>query len=112
MPPVFGLLKRGKKGCMRVVESCLRESLMPIIQGLVPSGSIIYTDGWKVYDGLILKRLRAPSCLAGSFTANVTTRTSSRAARATSTESRTFGRSRREGSPSLTVALLTNLCYT
>ncbi|MBD5408432.1 MAG: transposase [Treponema sp.] len=52
--PVFGLLKRGEKVCMRVVENYSRESLMPIIQGLTQSGSTIYTDGWKAYDGLIL----------------------------------------------------------
>ena len=52
--PVFGLLKRGEKVCVRVVENYSWESLMPIIQGLTLSGSTIYTDGWKAYDGLIL----------------------------------------------------------
>ena len=52
--PVFGLLKRGEKVYVKVVESCSRESLMPIIQGLTLEGSTIYTDGWKAYDGLIL----------------------------------------------------------
>ncbi|MBD5439170.1 MAG: IS1595 family transposase [Treponema sp.] len=51
--PVFGLLKRGEKVYVKVVESCSRESLMPIIQGLTLEGSTIYTDGWKTYDGLI-----------------------------------------------------------
>ena len=27
---------------------------MPIIEGKVLEGSTIYSDGWKVYDGLIL----------------------------------------------------------
>ncbi len=52
--PVFGLLKRGEKVYVKVVENCSRESLMPIIQGLTLSGSTIYTDGWNAYDGLIL----------------------------------------------------------
>lgn len=52
--PVFGLLKRGEKVYVRLVENCSRESLMPIIQGLTLEGSTIYTDGWKAYDGLIL----------------------------------------------------------
>ena len=52
--PVFGLLKRGEKIYVRVVENCSRESLMPIIQGLTLSSSTIYTDGWKACDGLIL----------------------------------------------------------
>ena len=42
--PVFGLLKRGEKVYVKVVESCSRESLMPIIQGLTLEGSTIYTD--------------------------------------------------------------------
>ena len=27
---------------------------MPIMQGKIPEGSTIHTDGWKAYDGLIL----------------------------------------------------------
>ena len=42
--PVFGLLKRGEKVYVKAVESCSRESLMPIIQGLTLEGSTIYTD--------------------------------------------------------------------
>ena len=52
--PVFGLLKRGGKVIVRIVPDCTRESLMPIIQGLVLEGSTIHSDGWKAYDGLIL----------------------------------------------------------
>ena len=43
--PMFGPLTRGEKVYVRGVENCLRESLMPIIQGLTLSGSTIYTDG-------------------------------------------------------------------
>lgn len=52
--PVFGLLKRGEKVFVTVVPNCSRESLMPIIKGLILEQSTIYTDGWKAYDGLIL----------------------------------------------------------
>ena len=52
--PVFGLLKRGGKVVVRIVSDCSRESLMPIIQGLVLEGSTIYSDGWAAYDGLIV----------------------------------------------------------
>ena len=52
--PVFGLLKRGGKVIVRIVPDCSKESLMPIIQGLVLEGSTIHSDGWKAYDGLIL----------------------------------------------------------
>ena len=34
-PPVFGLLKRGAKIYVTVVPDCSRESMMPIIKGLI-----------------------------------------------------------------------------
>jgi len=52
--PVFGLLKRGGKVFVRVVKNCSKDELMPIIQGKILEKSVIYTDGWKAYDGLIL----------------------------------------------------------
>ena len=52
--PVFGLLKRGEKVFVTVVPDCSRESLMPVIKGLILESSTIYTDGWKAYDGLVL----------------------------------------------------------
>jgi transposase len=52
--PVFGLLKRNGKVFVEVVDNCSREQLMPIIKGKILSGSTVYTDGWKAYDGLIL----------------------------------------------------------
>ena len=57
--PVFGLLKRGEKVFVTVVPDCSRESLMPVIKGLILEQSTIYTDGWRAYDGLVLRRLRA-----------------------------------------------------
>ena len=52
--PVFGLLKRDGRVYVEVVKNCTKEQLMPIIQGKILEGSIINTDGWKAYDGLIL----------------------------------------------------------
>ena len=52
--PVFGLLKRGEKVYVTVVQDCSRESLMPVIKGLILEQSTIYTDGWRAYDGLVL----------------------------------------------------------
>ena len=51
---VFGLLKRGEKVFVTVVSDCSRESLMPVIKGLILEQSTIYTDGWRAYDGLVL----------------------------------------------------------
>ena len=52
--PVFGVLKRGGNVHVQIVPNCSRKELMPIIQGKVLEGTIIYTDGWKAYDGLIV----------------------------------------------------------
>lgn len=52
--PVFGLLRRGGNVYVRVDPDCSKESLMPIIQGIVLEGSMVTSDGWKAYDGLIL----------------------------------------------------------
>jgi transposase len=52
--PVIGLLMRGGKVFTQIVENCSKQALMPIIKGQVLSDSIIYTDGWKSYDGLVL----------------------------------------------------------
>ena len=51
--PVVGLLKRNGKVYTKMVTNCSREELMPVIKGKVLSGSTVYTDGWKSYDGLI-----------------------------------------------------------
>ena len=110
--PVFGLLKRGEKVFVTVVPDCSRESLMPVIKGLILESSTIYTDGWKAFDGLVLNGYKALPRLAGNFVANATARTSSRGERATSEASRTSGASPRGGSRSSTVAAPTLLCYT
>jgi len=52
--PVFGLLKRDGKVFVSVVKNCSKEELMPVIKGFALEGSVIHTDGWKAYDGLIL----------------------------------------------------------
>ena len=52
--PVVGLLKRKGMVFTKVVKNCTRGELMPIIKGKVLTNSLIYTDGWRSYDGLIL----------------------------------------------------------
>ena len=53
--PVIGLHKRGENVYLSVVKNCSKQELMPIIVGRVLEGTDIYTDGWKAYDGLVLK---------------------------------------------------------
>jgi len=51
--PVFGMLKRGDKVYTQVVKNCSVSELMPIIKGKADTGAVIYSDGFKTYDGLV-----------------------------------------------------------
>ena len=51
--PVFGILKRGGKVYTEVVPDCAKSTLQGIIRGRVDPGSIIHSDGWRGYDGLV-----------------------------------------------------------
>ena len=51
--PVFGMLKRGGKVYTQVVKNCSIKELMPIIRGKTDTGAVIYSDGFKTYDGLV-----------------------------------------------------------
>jgi transposase len=50
--PVFGMLKRGDKVYTQIVKNCSMSELMPIIQGKADKGAVLFTDGFKTYDGL------------------------------------------------------------
>ena len=50
---VFGLIKRGGKVYTQVVRNCSATELLPIIRDKVKEDSIVYTDGFKTYDGLV-----------------------------------------------------------
>jgi transposase len=51
--PVFGLLKRGDKVYTQILNNCSAAVLLPIIEEMADKDSIIYTDGFKSYDGLV-----------------------------------------------------------
>ena len=50
---VFGLIKRGGKVYTQVVRNCSATELLPIIKEKVSEESVVYTDGFKTYDGLV-----------------------------------------------------------
>jgi transposase len=54
--PVFGIKKREDgKVYTQIVQNASKSTLLPIIRKMIKStDSIIYTDKWKSYDGLIL----------------------------------------------------------
>jgi len=51
--PVFGLLKRGGKVYTEIIPNCKKRVLQPIIRGKIDPSAIVYTDGWRGYDGLV-----------------------------------------------------------
>ena len=56
--PVFGLLKRNGKVYTRIVEDVSRKTLRQIIRTKVIPESVIYTDSFRSYDGLVLDGFR------------------------------------------------------
>ena len=50
---VFGLLKRGGKVYTQIVPDVSRTTLMQVIDGKVNKNAIMYTDGFRSYDGLV-----------------------------------------------------------
>ena len=51
--PVFGILKRGGKVYTEIVPDCAKTTLQGIIRGHVDPDSIIHSDGWRGYNGLV-----------------------------------------------------------
>ena len=51
--PVFGIFERGGRVYTEIVSDCTRASLQAVIRGKVALGSIIHSDGWPGYDGLV-----------------------------------------------------------
>ena len=50
---VFGIFKRGGKVYTEVVPDCAKAMLQGIIRGRVDPDSIIHSDGWRGYNGLV-----------------------------------------------------------
>ena len=50
---VFGLLKRDGRVYTEVVPDCKKATLQGIIRGRVSADTIIHSDGWRGYDGLV-----------------------------------------------------------
>ena len=50
---VFGILERDKKVYTKIVPNCKAKTLVPIIKGRIDVRSVIYSDGWSGYSGLV-----------------------------------------------------------
>ena len=51
--PVFGILERRGKVYTEIVPDCAKRTLQRIIRGKVEPDSIIHSDHWRGYDGLV-----------------------------------------------------------
>jgi len=51
--PVFGIFKRGGKVYTEIVSDCAKATLQAIIRGRVDLDSVIHSDGWRGYNGLV-----------------------------------------------------------
>nr|WP_298657140.1 IS1595 family transposase [uncultured Flavobacterium sp.] len=52
--PVFGILKRQGKVYTQIVPDVSKKTLQTIIKQRVKQGSVLYSDSWKSYDGLVI----------------------------------------------------------
>jgi transposase-like protein len=50
---VFGIFKRNGKIYTEIVPNCARKTLQAVIRGRVEPESVIHSDGWRGYDGLV-----------------------------------------------------------
>ena len=50
---VFGILQRGGKVYTEIVPDCAKKTLQAIIRGKVDPNSVIHTDYWRGYNGLV-----------------------------------------------------------
>jgi transposase-like protein len=51
--PVFGIFERGGRVYTEVVPNCKKATLQAIIRGKIAPDSLVNSDGWRGYDGLV-----------------------------------------------------------
>ncbi len=51
--PVFGILQRGCKVYTETIPNCAQKMLRDIIRGKVKPDSVIHSDYWRAYNGLV-----------------------------------------------------------
>jgi len=51
--PVFGILVRNGKVYTEIIPNCKKKTLHDIIKGKVDLESLMFTDGWRGYNGLV-----------------------------------------------------------
>lgn len=51
--PVFGIFKRNGRVYTEIIPNCSKPVLQAIIKGRIDPETVIYSDGWRGYDGLV-----------------------------------------------------------
>jgi transposase-like protein len=51
--PVFGIVRRNVRVYTEIIPNCKKVTLQAIIRGKVDPSTVIYSDGWRGYDGLV-----------------------------------------------------------
>ena len=51
-PPIFGMIQRGGMLALRMLENVQQQTIKPIIEEIVVSGSLIFTDEYNIYGRL------------------------------------------------------------
>lgn len=51
--PVFGVFERNGRVYTEIIPDCKRATLQAVIKGKVSVESVIYSDGWRGYNGLV-----------------------------------------------------------
>lgn len=51
--PVFGIFERNGRVYTEIVPDCKKQTLQSIILGVVDPGTVMYSDGWRGYSGLV-----------------------------------------------------------
>lgn len=51
--PVFGIFERSGRVLTEIIPDAKRETLRGVIRGKIALNSVVYTDGWRGYDGLV-----------------------------------------------------------
>ena len=50
---VFGIKQRRGKVYTQIINNCSKTAIIPLIRGMISKSTIVYTDGFKTYDGLV-----------------------------------------------------------
>lgn len=50
--PVFGIFERQGEVFTEIVPNCTKHTLQSLIQGRIEKETVIYSDGWRGYNGL------------------------------------------------------------